>query len=123
MNKKVLDFIKKGLIPPEVRTNGISNSGELYLGFTKDIVFPSNLTAILNDKSVSKKSLDTEHVKDNRTLADDLINKSLLTLSLKSYVNDTISDNLTSWTVTSTSSRQIIVKFTLSQPLLVSQGD
>ena len=123
MNKKVLDFIKKGLIPPEVRTKGISNSGELYLGFTKDIVFPSNLTAILNDKSVSKKSLDTEHVKDNRTLADFLIGKSLLTLSLKSYVNDTISDNLTSWTVTSTSSRQIIVKFTLSQPLLVSQGD
>ena len=93
------------------------------MGFTNEMVFPSNFTAILNDWNVSIKSKDTEPIKGKRTLTDELTGKSLLNLSLKSYFNDTISDNLTGWTVTSTSSRQIVVKFTLSQPLLVSQGD
>ena len=123
MNKKVLESIKKGLIPPEVRINEISNGGDLFLGFTNEMVFPSNFTAILNDRNVSIKSTDTEPIKGKRTLTDELTGKSLLSLSLKSYVNDTISNNLTGWTVTSTSSKQIVVKFTLSQPLLVSQGD
>ena len=123
MNKKVLESIKKGLIPPEVRINEISNGGDLFLGFTNEMVFPSNFTAILNDRNVSIKSTDTEPIKGKRTLTDELTGKSLLNLSLKSYFNDTISDNLTGWTVTSTSSKQIVVKFTLSQPLLVSQGD
>ena len=123
MNKKVLESIKKGLIPPEVRINEISNGGDLFLGFTNEMVFPSNFTAILNDWNVSIKSKDTEPIKGKRTLTDELTGKSLLNLSLKSYVNDTISNNLTGWTVTSTSSKQIVVKFTLSQPLLVSQGD
>ena len=123
MNKKVLESIKKGLLPPEVRINEISNGGDLFLGFTNEMVFPSNFTAILNDWNVSIKSKDTEPIKGKRTLTDELTGKSLLNLSLKSYFNDTISDNLTGWTVTSTSSKQIVVKFTLSQPLLVSQGD
>ena len=42
---------------------------------------------------------------------------------MKSYVNDTISDNLTGWNVLEANSTQILVKFTLSQPLLVSIGD
>ena len=48
MSKKVIKSIKEGLIPPEVRINGISNGGELYLGFTNEMVFPSNFTAMLN---------------------------------------------------------------------------
>ena len=56
-------------------------------------------------------------------MADELSGKSLLTLAFKSYETDTISDNLTDWTVTHSNSRQIVVKFTLSQPLLVSQGE
>ena len=123
MNKKFLESIKKGMVPPEIRTKKISNTGDLYLGFTNEMVFPSNFTAILNDKNVSRKLKNTEPVKDERTLANELTGKSLLSLSLKSYVNNTISDNLTGWTVTSTSSRQIIVKLRLAQPLLVSQGD
>ena len=53
----------------------------------------------------------------------ELTGRSLLTLSMKSFEDDTISENLTGWTVTDANSRQIVVKFTLSQPLLVSQGD
>ena len=89
------------------------------------MVFPGNFTEILNDKSVLKKSIDTKPVKykDKRYLIDEFNENRLLTLSLKSYETDTISDNLTGWTVTDTNSRQIVVKFTLAQPLLVSQGD
>ena len=75
------------------------------MDFTNEMVFPSNFTAILNDKNVSRKLTNTEPVKDKRALADELTGKSLLSLSLKSYVNDTFSDNLTGWTVTNADSR------------------
>ena len=86
------------------------------------MIFPSNFIDILNDRSVPRKSIDTEPAKI-RSLVDQLTGKSLLTLSMNSYVNDTISENLTGWTVTEANSRQIVVKLALAQPLLVSQGD
>jgi len=91
--------LKEGRIPPDVRVKNFSNVGELYLSFTKKMVFPSNFTEILNDRSVPRKSTDTKSVK-NRSLVDLLTGKSLLNLSMNSYVSDTISDNFTNWTVT-----------------------
>jgi hypothetical protein len=86
------------------------------------MIFPGNFTNILNERSVPRKSTDTKQIddKDKRSLVNELTGKSLLTLSLKSYETDTISENLTGWTVTDADSRQIVVKFTLAQPLLVS---
>ena len=46
-------------MPPEVRTSKISSAGELFLGFTKEMVIPDNFTDILNVKSIPKKSKDT----------------------------------------------------------------
>ena len=115
--------MKNGVIPPEVRAERISNQSELYLSFTKEMALPGNFTEILNERSVRRKLTDTEPVKNKRSSVKNLTGKSLLTLSLKSYETDTISDNLTDWTVIHSDSRQIVVKFTLSQPLLVSQGD
>ena len=125
MNKKVLQSLKEGAILPEVRVERISNQSELFLSFTKEMVFPGNFTNILNDRTVPRKSKDTKPIndKDKRSLVDELTGKSLLALSLKSYETDTISDNLTGWLVTDADSKQIVVKFTLAQPLLVSQGD
>ena len=52
------------MILPDVRVNKISNAGELYLRFTKEMIFPGNFTDILNDHSVPRKSRDIESIKD-----------------------------------------------------------
>ena len=59
-----MQSLKEGVLLPDVRVYKISNAGELYLRFTKEMVFPDNFKDILNDHSVPRKSRDIESIKD-----------------------------------------------------------
>ena len=85
---------------PEVRVGSISKQGEVRLDFTHTMRFPDNFAILINERS-----------------SDKLIEVYMLNGDTKE-----IDQNLSSWTVTSTSSTNINIILDFEKPILVSAG-
>ena len=75
------------------------------------MTFPGNLTAILNDRNVTKIP---KPVKDERLPIGEPRGQDLLALVMISSQTETISDNLTGWVVTDVSPSEIKVELSFS---------
>ena len=98
-------MIKDGYRPPEVRIPRVSYDAKVLLNFSNAMMFPSNFTAILNDRNYT----DPEKV---RYLEMEMLTEEI----------ETDRGSLISWNVTSVEPTLIKVDLKFDKPLYISQG-
>jgi len=115
---------KSGPRPPEVRVQRISNDGKVYISFTNEMEFPSDLIEILNPKeSDAKTSADAEGKTKDVCLIEKTNREDLLEVMMLDTETEGISDNLLGWTVSSLDGTSMVIDLQIAKPISVSQGE
>ena len=103
--------------------SSVSFDGKVSLTFTNEMIVPSNFITILNDRNETEAYTFVSK-EEARRLAEKATKKDYLQLvMLRSESGDTQRGNLTNWTVSEASSKEIKIVLVFDQPLHVSQGE
>ena len=108
---------------PEVKLVSISKDGEVILKFTKDIQFPIDLLRTVDSKNKRPAEAKEDRKMDDEQDDEPVIVASLFAVQIMSYEAEVVSENLTSWRITSITPKEIKIALTFANPLEVSQGD
>ena len=108
---------------PEVKLVSISKDGEVILKFTKDIQFPIDLLQTVVSKNKRPAEAKEDRKMDDEQDDEPVIVASLFAVQIMSYEAEVVSENLTSWRITSITPKEIKIALTFANPLEVSQGD
>ena len=102
---------------------GSSNDGVIFLSFTKEMLFPSDLQKTLNLDYVQSNLNDVDPISSTRLLSDEQEPKSQNMLTVQMLLTQTSEIVEIPWKVTSVIPNLITINVDFVKPLHVSQGD